>query len=129
MIATISKTFTFEAAHHLPHHDGKCKHPHGHSYRVEIILRGPIDDDEESCKRGMVVDYSDVSAVFKREIHAKLDHQDLNVVLADDIPVTTAEWLAAWILARMRHALGGVVVGCRVHETATSMAEVWTAIG
>ncbi|NES98612.1 MAG: 6-carboxytetrahydropterin synthase QueD, partial [Desertifilum sp. SIO1I2] len=34
----IYKEFRFEAAHHLPHHDGKCRRLHGHSWvgRVQV---------------------------------------------------------------------------------------------
>ena len=40
--AIITKTFRFESAHHLPGHSGKCARPHGHSYRLEVAVRGPI---------------------------------------------------------------------------------------
>ncbi len=42
--AILTKTFHFEAAHHLPGHRGKCARLHGHSYRLEVTLRGPIKD-------------------------------------------------------------------------------------
>ncbi len=30
---SVCKTFTFAAAHHLPHHEGLCAGLHGHNYR------------------------------------------------------------------------------------------------
>lgn len=39
---TIGKTFTFEAAHHLEHHRGKCRRPHGHSYKLEVMVTGAV---------------------------------------------------------------------------------------
>ena len=38
----IRKHFRFEAAHALPFHPGKCARMHGHSYRLEVAVRGPI---------------------------------------------------------------------------------------
>lgn len=44
MTATIAKRFTFDAAHFLPNvpPDHKCSRMHGHTYEVEIVLRGPM---------------------------------------------------------------------------------------
>ena len=44
----ISKIFTFEAAHYLPHvpPGHKCGQLHGHSYRLEIILQGELDEEK-----------------------------------------------------------------------------------
>ena len=38
----IRKRFRFEAAHTLPFHPGKCARMHGHSYRLEVAVSGPI---------------------------------------------------------------------------------------
>ena len=35
----IGKTFTFEAAHWLPGHTGKCNALHGHTWTVEVELK------------------------------------------------------------------------------------------
>ena len=41
----IFKEFTIEAAHHLPNVPvgHKCGRLHGHSFRIEMHVRGPID--------------------------------------------------------------------------------------
>jgi 6-pyruvoyltetrahydropterin/6-carboxytetrahydropterin synthase len=36
----IRKRFRFESSHVLPHHTGKCARLHGHSYRLEVTVRG-----------------------------------------------------------------------------------------
>lgn len=36
---TLRKDFTFEAAHLLPHHDGKCARLHGHSWRMTVEIQ------------------------------------------------------------------------------------------
>src|SRR3990172_7768391 len=39
------KEITFEAAHRLPNlpEGHKCARLHGHSYRVELVVEGPVD--------------------------------------------------------------------------------------
>ncbi|TJW48024.1 MAG: 6-carboxytetrahydropterin synthase QueD, partial [Mesorhizobium sp.] len=41
----ITQAFTFEAAHRLPHVPltHRCHRMHGHSYRIELRLEGPVD--------------------------------------------------------------------------------------
>lgn len=120
----IGKTFTFEAAHHLPNHDGKCRRPHGHSYRVEVALSGDPVETPGDPKEGMVLDFSVLGAAFKRLIFDRLDHQDLNVVLAGEVTVTTAENLAAWIHGQLSAELGEErMAWVTVWETATSWAQ------
>ena len=36
----VSKEFTFDAAHHLFHYEGKCKSLHGHTYHLQIAVSG-----------------------------------------------------------------------------------------
>jgi len=116
----IAKAFTFEAAHQLPEHDGKCSRPHGHTYRVEVTLTGePLPTGP---KRGMVMDFGDVSQVWHAELEPFLDHRDLNVTLGPDLPETTAEWIAAWCYDRFRKFIDNVE-RVRVWETRTSWAE------
>lgn len=121
MKTRITKSFTFEAAHHLPNHDGPCKRPHGHSYRCDLLLEGFLDNDPLSPKRGMVVDFSEVSRLWKEHIHAVVDHQDLNIVLP--LPVTTAEEIAWWIFDTMKKQLPELIA-VRLWETATGSAIV-----
>jgi 6-pyruvoyltetrahydropterin/6-carboxytetrahydropterin synthase len=94
----ITKTFRFEAAHHLPAHQGKCANVHGHSYRLEISLRGPIKDRPGQSDLGMVMDFADLSQIVRSSVLECLDHQDLNVVTG---LYTTAENLTHWIWERL----------------------------
>ena len=58
MIATLQRTYTFEAAHRLPYvpEGHKCGQMHGHSYRVTVMVRGPIG------AMGWVCDFADIDA-------------------------------------------------------------------
>lgn len=127
--ATICKEFTFEAAHKLPNHDGKCRNLHGHTYRVQIWIEGIIrmaNPSHPHPKEGMVVDFGEVSEYFQDYVFSVLDHSYLN----DALPfVTTAENLSWWIMEQMANCLEGGNTGIkvtkvRVWETKKSFAEV-----
>ena len=43
----VKRSFTFESAHRLPHHPGKCRELHGHSYRLVVTVDRPVDPNLE----------------------------------------------------------------------------------
>ncbi|MEO6967790.1 MAG: 6-carboxytetrahydropterin synthase QueD [Rhodanobacteraceae bacterium] len=115
MPTDIFKAFTIEAAHRLPNVPAghKCARLHGHSFRVEIHLRGEPDPT-----LGWVIDFADVKAAFA-PIHDALDHHYLNDVQGLENP--TSERLAAWIWERLRRSLP-LLQEIVVHETCTAGA-------
>ena len=86
----------------LPHHDGKCSRLHGHSYRLEVTVAGPLR--ESGSDAGMVMDFGDLSALVKREVLDKLDHQYLNDILANP----TCEQILAWIAGALNPYLPNI---------------------
>lgn len=118
MKTSITKIFTFEAAHRLPNHSGKCARLHGHSYRLEVTVTGEIIN--EGSSEGMVFDFSDLGAVVEKEILNKWDHQFLNDLV--DFP-PTAELLAGEIFKRLRDA-GLKVAKVSLWETPKAFATV-----
>jgi 6-pyruvoyltetrahydropterin/6-carboxytetrahydropterin synthase len=120
LITEISKEFTFEAAHRLPHvpPGHKCARVHGHSYNIEITIRGPVDP-----KLGWIVDFAELNAAWQ-PLHAQLDHRLLNEVSGLENP--TSELLAAWLFERLQIP-GTRVVKIRVAETCTSSCTVYAA--
>jgi 6-pyruvoyltetrahydropterin/6-carboxytetrahydropterin synthase len=121
--ALLSKTFTFDAAHYLPNHRGKCARPHGHTYTLEVTLRGPIQNAPGASDDGMVMDFGDLSSLVKEVIIARLDHYDLNEVTAIR---TTAENLVHWIWDALVAAglPDTLLYRIRLWETPTSCAEI-----
>ena len=76
----LSRTYSFESAHQLPDWPGI----HGHSYEVEIVLKGQGTSD-----------YVLPVSVFDQSVKPvieKIDHTMLN----DIIPVPTMENIARW---------------------------------
>jgi 6-pyruvoyltetrahydropterin/6-carboxytetrahydropterin synthase len=90
----IGRTYRFEAAHHLPLlPDGhKCRNMHGHSYRVDVVVKGCLDP------RGFVADFAEIDAQVLPLI-GQVDHRVLNDIEGLENP--TAELIAAWLLARL----------------------------
>jgi len=111
----IFKAFTLESAHRLPNVPAghKCARVHGHSFRVEVHVQGPLD-----AHLGWVMDFADVKAAFE-PLYQQLDHRYLNDVPGLENP--TSENLARWIWQRLRPALPQLSA-IVVHETCTSGA-------
>ncbi len=89
----------FDAAHHLPGYQGKCARVHGHTYKVEIMVEGPVGDD------GFVMDFYQVKKYLNSALE-EMDHRDLN----DIIPNPTAELIADRLFKRLKEDLKGTVV-------------------
>ena len=109
----IYKTFWLEAAHHLPNvpEGHKCARLHGHSFRVDIHVRGKIGSHS-----GWVMDFADIKTAFE-PLYRRLDHHYLNEIEGLENP--TSEQLAIWIWERLAPELPGLsAVG--VAETCTA---------
>jgi 6-pyruvoyltetrahydropterin/6-carboxytetrahydropterin synthase len=97
VIVELRKEYRFEAAHHLPRVPAghKCARLHGHSYRVELHVRGAVDP-----ATGWLVDFGVLDDIFAEQIHSRLDHRNLN-----DIPGlenSTCEILAAFVWSALK---------------------------
>ena len=116
MHVRLAKSFTFEAAHHLPSFpDGhKCRRMHGHSFTVEIVVEGDIPEGQYH-----LVDYGDIKRVIA-PIHDALDHRCLNEI--DGLENPTSEMIARWIWDRVESELP-MLRRVVVHETCTSRCE------
>jgi len=98
----IRKQFRFEAAHQLPHHAGKCARPHGHSYRLDVAIRGPLQSEGPAA--GMVQDFETLEELVQRTVIDLVDHRSLNEIV--DNP--TCELIVQWMWERLQPALRGL---------------------
>lgn len=124
MPVSLTKTFKFEAAHYLPAfpEGHKCRRMHGHSFRVEINVKGEI-----AAESGILVDFGDIKAVVKPIIEG-LDHYCLNE-LGESwkeplLKNPTSENLAKWLFQTIKPKLP-ILHSVVVHETCTSLCEYW----
>jgi 6-pyruvoyltetrahydropterin/6-carboxytetrahydropterin synthase len=129
----------------LEGYDGKCRHIHGHSYRLYVTVIGEPIDDPTNPKYGMVMDFGELKALVNEEIVDRMDHAFVmrriesadavdavlrenfgNVVLVDYQP--TCENMLADFASRISRRLpaGVALHSLKMHETATSFAE-WLA--
>lgn len=91
--------FHFAAAHRLPRYDGPCARVHGHNYRFLVGVEGEVDP-----KSGMIADFGDIKAAVQEHVLTRVDHRDLNDVLANP----TAENIARWIWETLDGRLPGL---------------------
>ena len=70
----IGRTFEFDAAHKLPDDEiyEKCSNLHGHRYKMEVVIEGPID------KSGWICNFTELKSLINEEIIDKYDHAYLN---------------------------------------------------
>jgi len=140
----ITKEFSFEAAHALKGYDGPCRNIHGHSYQLSVTVTGVPVTSQESPKRGMIMDFSELKKIMKSEVIDRMDHalilpSDLDigelkkmgetfskVIVVDYQP--TSENLMVEFANRIKVALpeGVKLHSMKLRETATSYAE-WFA--
>jgi len=134
MEITVVKEFTFDAAHYLPNHPGKCQNTHGHTYRLQIGVKGPVDIEE-----GMVMDFGMLKDVVNDYIVEYLDHKYLNNFAGKSLPnaphgkifphIPTAEAMVEWMVVMLEDIIEKETEGLaklqlvRLYETPTSYAE------
>jgi 6-pyruvoyltetrahydropterin/6-carboxytetrahydropterin synthase len=112
-IVELVKDFRFEAAHYLPNvpEDHKCRRMHGHSFRGEIAVRGPIDP-----KTGWLLDFADLKQEIDKVV-TRLDHYLLNDI--EGLANPTSEALAIWIWKRLAPTVPQLV-RVTIEETCTT---------
>jgi len=143
-VIRVTKEFSFEMAHALWNYDGPCRNVHGHSYRLFVTLSGVPVEEPGNPKNGMVIDFTELKSIVKKEIVNVFDHSVVvsrkfdkektemftkmfgNTVLVDYQP--TCENLIADFAKRLIvHFPSGMKLhSLKLYETATSYAE-WFA--
>jgi 6-pyruvoyltetrahydropterin/6-carboxytetrahydropterin synthase len=99
----------FDAAHSLRGYEGECRELHGHTWEVEVTVRG-----DELDPVGIVYDFKqlreDLDSVLR-----EYDHAYLNEVPPFDALNATAENLARVVFERLEAVVGA---GARLVEVA-----------
>jgi 6-pyruvoyltetrahydropterin/6-carboxytetrahydropterin synthase len=116
MNVRLAHEFRFEAAHRLPRVPAghKCARLHGHSFRVELVVAGPVDEST-----GWFIDFQRIFDAW-RPLYDQLDHNYLNELPGLENP--TSEILAGWIWDRVKVALPPLA-RVTVFETCESRCE------
>lgn len=103
----VSRFIDIDAGHRVARHESKCRHLHGHRYRLTVKVSGPIRDDG-SPEHGMVIDFGRVKEVLTI-VHDLWDHRFL---LGEDDPLAPA----------MRDLPGVVIIP--VQPTAENLTQI-----
>jgi 6-pyruvoyltetrahydropterin/6-carboxytetrahydropterin synthase len=118
----VSVEDTFAAGHALRGYRGKCENPHGHNYKVRIVLTGESLDNI-----GLLYDFKDLKGALNAAIE-RLDHQYLNDIEPFKSANPSAENMAKYfydeLSAKLRSATDGRVrvKKVKVWETDTTTA-------
>ncbi|XP_025077605.1 6-pyruvoyl tetrahydrobiopterin synthase-like isoform X2 [Pomacea canaliculata] len=125
-VVYISRSEVFSASHRLHSHQlsdeenrklyDKCNNPngHGHNYKVEVVVRGPVDP-----VTGMVINLSDLKKYIDESVMSVLDHKNID----KDVPyfkdvVSTTENIAVFIWNNLvKHIPEGLLYEVKVYET------------
>lgn len=139
----VTKEVTFDSAHMLSNYKGKCQNLHGHTYKLQVSVEGPIaaEGDEEY----MVTDFNNLKHVIDNVIecfdHAIIFSDDhlrgeaenallkwadtygMNYIILPNAK-STSEYIASYIKTQIESAYPTKRVYVKVWETPTSFAEV-----
>lgn len=105
---SVTKTFSFAAAHALTKYHGQCEQLHGHNYRLAVSVTGPLNEDD------LVIDFLDLKTIVQTQVLDRLDHTNLN----DRFPNPSCELVAKWIFEQLQPHLP--VTSVQLWETDTS---------
>jgi len=108
----------FDAAHALHGYPGECRELHGHTWDVEVVVRG-----SELDAVGIVYDFK----TLKADLHSvlePLDHHYLNDVSPFDRMNPTAENLARHIYQELEARVGAEVAVVEVSVWESPIAKI-----
>jgi 6-pyruvoyltetrahydropterin/6-carboxytetrahydropterin synthase len=132
-LVEVTHAYQFSAAHrlHSPRFSavenariyGRCNYPsgHGHTYRLEVTIRGPV-----SPGTGWIADGQRLDEVVRSEVIQRFDRMNLDVLITPaDGPTSTTEVLAMLLWRILDGALPpGRLWRLRVEETPNNFFEL-----
>lgn len=101
---------SFDAAHRLRNYTGKCSNLHGHTWKIEAVVKGNKLDGT-----GMLIDFKILKELLNNVIN-EFDHRYINDLpdFADNAENTmnpTAENIANYIYKKMRQQIADRLPG------------------
>lgn len=118
VVVEVTKELTFDSCHQLLEYKGACARLHGHTYKLQVTLKGKPNDI------GMVLDFKDLKRIVKDGIISMFDHYNLDTKMSFN---TTAENMSVYIFDLLTVALieneNVTVTSVKLWETPTSFAE------
>lgn len=117
----VTKFIEIDAGHRVPYHNNKCRHLHGHRYRVTAVVEAPdtVPEETQRSDAGMVVDFGVLKAALMHVVDAKCDHK---LLLWEEDPLANDTGFMIAIEVAGIHS-GLVLLPCI--PTAEKLAEYW----
>ena len=121
----IDRQIEIDAGHRVPYHDSKCKHLHGHRWKIvaSVMSHVTVTPNPARADSGMVMDFGQIKRILIEEIHDRFDHK---LILWDQDPLLdhTAFFETLDELDILLHG----VIQVPVIPTSELLAEYWGAI-
>ena len=99
---------SFDAAHFLPGHDGKCANLHGHTWRVKICIESSYLGDN-----GMVIDFGRLKEIIQLFDHANLNEK----IIANPTAENIANMISGYVLTALAE--------CGAPSSVVKYVDVW----
>ena len=109
---------SFESAHALRGYEGPCENLHGHTWKVQVFLKG-----EKLNKVGLLEDFKSIKSELK-EVLEEFDHKLLNDIKPFDVENPSSENIAKRIYKKMKKG-SKMLSKVLVWESHTSYAAYW----
>lgn len=109
---------TFDAAHALRGYEGPCENLHGHTWKVQVFLRGT-----KLNKLGLLADFKALRKELATFLKA-FDHKYLNDVPPFINKNPTSEHLAEFVYKNLRHKIKNISK-VTIWESATTNASYY----
>ena len=140
---TVSRSIEIDAGHRVPFHASKCRHLHGHRWKVIAIAEAEetVDSATGAADSGMVVDFGVLKQVLMEEINDVFDHRFMVwqddplaeiLIRATEEDTQPAEFLVSeggpGEMGRCRKDLRDSIVIVPVIPTAEELARYWAGL-
>ena len=122
ILLELKVTEHFDSAHYLREYPGKCRNVHGHTWYIEVVIKGKHLDNT-----GILIDFSDLKELV-RDLIKPFDHQLLNEIAPFDTVNPSSENLAKYFYYEMKKILSDKpisLVRVTVSESPTTAASYY----
>ena len=122
ILLELKVTEHFDSAHYLREYPGKCKNVHGHTWYVDVVIKGKHLDNT-----GILIDFSDLKELV-RNLIKPYDHQLLNEIAPFDTVNPSSENLAKYFYYELKKILSDKpisLVRVTVSESPTTAASYY----
>ena len=120
MEITLHTETAIDASHYLKGYDGNCKNIHGHTWFLEVWIKG---DSSQVDEVGILFDFGNV-----KQIKEVFDHKLINEIKPFDKINPTAENLSEFIYTTLKSYNEKLQFKIRLYETKVGK-DTWCEVG